>query len=431
MFRSPFVQLCLVATFAATAVATAHVSIAQEEPGHPGRPSSGRQIPIQPMTQVDTTTGAGYFSDPYPIHIEPSRVNGYIPPSFSGTTKEILSCPGGIRPGCFVVTPITVIVGSSIQREAQSQGSTITAIENNNIFRDNFGQWQMATTLYVKNPAYPDAGPWNVIVHAHPFTVTSFPLPNEWVADTLLIGSFAQPARANYDGKYFEGEGDLYLVYSKRLSDQPARDGIVAQLMQSATEPAPAAPTVLLQPEEAEGGYNSEYSESANSNSQFKLIETGNVTVVDGKYALAYSTGAYDQPNYKAGVAWSDTFLPADGSSYKKMLREDAAGVWGQPNHLEVQYLLQSQESDWPNYVASEVLAPGVPSIVEDEDGSWFLYLAGYDPSDAPTVPGTADFNPSHRSPFFLRLQIEVPAGATVATTSNLDLTSWITSARR
>ena len=415
MSRLPVVTFFIMAASAAAALATAGIAAARAQ-----------QIAIQPMTQVDTTSATGYFAEPYPIHAAPRWTTAAIPQSFSGTTKEILSCPSSIQADCCTATPITVSVGPSLVQQAQEQGSTLTSFENNNIYRDHTGAWQMATTAYVKNPAYADAGPWNVILHAHPASPSPYAVPTEWIADTLLIGSFAQPVRANYDGKYFADSGNLYLLYSKRLSNQPARDGIVAQLMRSATQPASVAPTVLLKPDDADGGYNSEYFNGLNPPNQFKLIETGNVSVVDGKYAMAYSTGAYNQPGYKAGVAWSDTFLPDAGSFYKKLLKRDTADVWGQPNHLEVQYLLQAQDSNWPNYVAAQVLAPGVPSIVKDGSGHWFLYFAGYAPSDTPTIPATGNFDPSHRRPFFVQLQITIPTDATVATTSATELTNWI-----
>ena len=416
----------IVATLAVTVpLSTLAGSLAQAQTTGSGPAAWRPQIAIEPMTHVVATTGSGYFSDPYPIHMPPLWINASTPPSFSGTTKEILSCWHLLRPACFEGRPLTITAGDDLIQQAKLQGSLLSTFENNNIMRDSAGQWHMATTVYVRNKAFPDAGHWNTIVHAHP-SAFSYSVPTEWVADTLLIGSFSQPAKANYDGKYFEDAGSLYLLYSKRLSDQPARDGIVAQPMQSATLLAAAPPTIMVAPEDANGGYNSELFHPLDPNDQFKLIETGNVTQIDGKYALAYSTGAYDQIGYKTGVAWSDSFLPAAGTFYKKMLKQDVAGVWGQPNHSEVEYLLQAQESDWPHDVAMQVLAPGVPSIVRDASGSWILYFAGYDPSDAPILPGTGDFDPSHRRPYFVGLNLKIPPQATVAGTSGFDLANWI-----
>ncbi len=425
MSRLPAVQRMLMAASAATALATAcgTPTLAQSAASEVAEVTP--QIAIQPLTHVVPNV-SGYFSDPYPIHLGPAGINAGIPQSLSGTTPQILSCPGKIKAGCFKPTPLTV-TGGVLEQQAQTHGSKLGVFENNNIFQDDAGNWQMATTVNIQNPAFPNAGPWTVIVHAHPTTPSAETIPTDWVADTLLIGSFAEPEKANYDGKYFEDSGKLYLLYSKRLPTTEPHDGIVAQLMVSPTQAAPEQPNVLLQPDIADGGFNSEFFNYLQPDSQFKLIETGNITVIDGKYVMAYSTGAFDQPNYKTGVAWSDTLLPPAGSNYKKVLKEDTAGVWGQPNHLEVQYLLQAQISDWPNYVFSQVLAPGVPSIVSDGNGGWLLYFAGYAPSDAPTKAPSGDFKPDHRRPLFVPLQVAIPAGATVAGTSSTDLVGWLT----
>ena len=386
----------------------------------PTPPPAPGQIMIQPMTSVAPSTGASYFSDPYPIQTTAPSSASTVP-TFAGTTKELLNCPGNLQPNCFMATPNTVAPGALAQ-QATAVGSSINGFENLNVYQDSSGAWQMATTAFVTNPADPSR--WNIIVHAHPSSVSSG-IPTAWVADTILVGSLTQPAPADYDGKYFEDSGNLYLVYSARLSTQPSEDGIVAQSMQSAMQPAASAPVPLLGPENANGGYNSELFNGLNQPNTFKLMETGNITKVQGKYAMAYSTGAYDQPDYKAGIAWSDTFLPPSGSYYRRVQKTDVTGVWGQPNHAEVQYLLQAQESAWPNYVASQVLSPGVPSIVTDSSGKYYLFFAGYAPSDAPIL-STGLYDGSHRRPFYINLQVDIPAGAAVATTPAQDLTSWI-----
>ena len=115
----------------------------------------------------------------------------------------------------------------------------------------------------------------------------------------------------------------------------------------------------MLAPDDANGGCNSEYFYGLDPKNPFKLVETGNVVKIQGKYALLYSTGDFEMPDYKTGIAWSDAFLPTSSTSYKKVLMPDLTGIWGQPGHLEVRYLLQSQESAWPNYAASQVIAPG------------------------------------------------------------------------
>ena len=280
----------------------------------------------------------------------------------------------------------------------------------------------MAATYFVKNPSVPHTGNWTVVVHAHPTNPLD---PLSWVADTLLVGSFSQYAKANYDGKYFLDGDTLYLIYSRNLSENPVHDGIVAQRMISLTEPAATAPVTLLEPA-PDAGFNSEFFFEDDPVSRFKLVETGNITRINGKYAMAYSTGDFQENDYKAGVAWSDTFLPAPGSTYRKILRPDPTAVWGKTGP-EVQYLLQSQEPAWPNYVAGEVVAPGVPSIVQASDGSWRLYYDGFAPDDHPFVKGSAvNFIADNRRPFYTPLQVNIPSGATVAAATDAELASWI-----
>ena len=382
-------------------------------------------LPIEPMTQVDTTAGTGYFSDPYPIYVAEPWTSASIPRAFSGTTKDLLLCWHGLQPGCYAETPITIDPGP-LAEQARQQGAVSSTFQNNNIFRGRDGIWQMVSTLNLRTAgAKSDATHWTVIVHAHP-TAVSYSIPTAWVADTVLVGSLGQPAPANYDGKFFEDKGTLYLLYSSRLSDNPAHDGVVAQTMQSAMRPASSPPVTMLQPEVINGGFNAELFHPTDSSDEFKLVETGNVTMIAGKYVMAYSTGAFDRSNYKAGVAWSDTFLPGAGNTYRKVVELDSAGVWGQPGHFEPLYLLQSQKPNWPNDVAAEVVAPGVPSIVADRDGGWILYFAGFAPSDAIADPTTGNFNAALRRPYFLRLRVDVPRDATVAATSNEDLARWI-----
>jgi hypothetical protein len=376
---------------------------------------------IQPMTNVTEHPRQGYFSDPYPIHVAASDAAA-IPQSFSGTTKEVLSCAGSPTAGCFHASQLTVTIGSALAQQAAASGSTLRTGINNNIFQDDSGAWHMAVTYYVSNLKHPTARAWTAILHAHPVSVSGSAVPTSWVADSLLVGSFVSPTKADYDGKYFEDAGKLYLVYSDRLSDTPARDGIVAQLMSSPESVASAPPTVLLAP----GDYKSELFFGLHQPSTFKLIETGNLTEVDGKYVMAYSTGAYDEPDYKIGLAWSDTFLPGQGASYRKITMPDTAGVWGKAGQPEVRYLLQAQQPNWPNYIGQTVLAPGVPAVIQDAQRR-YLTFAGYLPSDAPVSPKTGHYLPSSRRPFFAPLSVHIPADTTVAQTPDAELANWIT----
>jgi hypothetical protein len=386
----------------------------------PALTSAPAQV-IKPMTNVTKNPKQEFFSDPYPIHLAASDA-GSIPLTLSGTTQDLLGCPGSLAAGCFHATPISVAIGPDLGDQASAADATLRNEFNNNIFQDNSGKWQMAVSYYVSNPEFPDATAWTVILHAHPKKVVKGAVPTDWVADSLLVGSFSTPTKADYDGKYYEDGNTLYLVYSARLTNSPNHDGIVAQLMDKPDTPDAAKPTVLLAP----GDYNSELFNGLNQPDTFKLIETGNITRVDGKYLMAYSTGAYNEPDYKIGLAWSDTFLPAAGGSYRRITMTDTNGVWGKAGQPEVKYLLQSQEANWPNYIADTVMAPGVPAVVQDGQ-SWYLTFAGYLPSDAKPDPKTGHYDPSIRRPYYAPVSVDIPAGATVAQSSEADLANWIT----
>lgn len=377
-----------------------------------------KDIAIQPLTEVNVAAKAGYFPDPFPIHFT-HGVGSTGTLTFSGTNQSLLTCAEPVKPGSGRISPITVDF-SRFRQQAKNYGNTLPNIGNNNIYQDARGHWQMATTLHLSNGTVK----WNVIAHASP-TNTGNPVPTAWVADVILVGSLQTPAKADYDGKYFEDGGCLYLLYSKALQAYPLHDGVVAQLMQSSTQPAATPPVTLIEPTDENNGFNSEYY-LYNMSSPFKLVETGNVTKINGKYAIAYSTGDFQQPSYKAGVAWSDSFLPPLRQTYKKVLMEDVSGVWGQLHHLEVRYLLQAQKSDWPDYVFDQVFAPGVPSIVQDPSGTWYLFFAAYDPKDAPLLPNSANYDPKHRRPYFVELQVNVPKGRTVRETPDSQLATWI-----
>ena len=370
-------------------------------------------LAIQPMTTIGAD-GVGYFADPYPVRLAPS--NGGQTQVFSGTTKAIIWCAYPVSARCFAWTPATIDTGA-LGAEIAAAGASITNLQNLDVFQDDVGGWHAALTIGVHSAAHPNH--WTVLVHAHA-TAPAAPgiAPLAWSADTVLQGSFSEPVAGNHDGKYFQEGGRLYLVYVKNFVPKPAlRNGIVIQPMLSPTQPEPGGPTTLLMPGDRYGALNSEFY----GNTQAKLVEAPYIAKIAGKYALIYSTGAYQQVDYKAGVAWSDTLMPAPGSRYRKVLEADVQGVWGQPSRPEVRYLLQSQLSNWPNFTAGQVISPGVASAVEAPSGAWRLYFAGFDLSDRPpAAPG------SHRRPYFVGLRAAVPLGKTAAAASDAELATWL-----
>ena len=389
--------------------------------------SAPSSIVVQPMSSVDSSSGAGYFSDPFPALPFGTPQGATISQSFTGTTNNSLTCPGAIAPDCFAATPVQLDPGS-LRSQLVANSTTIKTYVAKAVYLDPTGTWNMVASAAVNYTGNPSTPFWYVLIHLHPTNAsTPAALPSQWSGDTVLVGSLSQSAPANYGGHYFADGGQLYLVYVGRVSSSLDNNGILAQAMLSPTQPASSPPVTLIAPSTVNGGYNSEYFGLNDAPGSFKLNETGNVTKINGKYLVAYSTGAYDLPNYKIGIAWSDTFLPAAGQTYTKVLKVDRAGLWGVPSHDEVEYLLQSYVSGWPHYIQSQVLAPGVPSIEQCNDGSWKLFFAGYDPGDAPTLSGTSNYDATHRRPYYIPVKVNIPAGASVASTSPHAIESWLT----
>lgn len=396
--------------------------------------STTATIPLYPMTQVNETAHLGYFGDPYPVHVAPWTAP-FLPQYFSGTTQELMTCERPMKPGCFDTSPITVKIADHLKTSANNANNEFFDQINRNIYQTDDGQWNMAVTLYLRNKSAPKTtleGTWTVIAHAHPNTQNTITTPTSWVADKILVGSVAKSAKANYDGKYFEDGKNLYLIYSKR-EEGTVHDGIVAQEMTSPTDLHSNVPVWLLAPSTADEGFNSEYFHinwaEGGPNADFKLIETGNITRINGKYVMAYSTGDYQQLDYKTGIAYSDTLLPKEGEMYRRILQTDTDGVWGKAGHPEVRYLLQSDKQAWPNYVGTQVFAPGVPSVVKEPSGKYFLYFDGFLPSNAPpakNAPKTS-YDPTYRRPFYVPLNIKVPTNGSVEAATDEELATWIT----
>ena len=396
--------------------------------------SATSSLPLYPMTQVNEKEHLGYFGDPYPIRVVPWTAH-FLPQYFSGTTQELMTCERPIKPSCFETSPITVKIPADLETSANNANNEFFDQINRNIYQTNDGQWNMAVTLYLRKKSAPITtleGTWTVIAHAHPEAQSTITAPTSWVVDKILVGSVAVSAKANYDGKYFEDGGELYLIYSKRKAGT-VHDGIVAQAMTCPSDLDSKDPVWLLAPSTADEGYNSEYFNinwaEGGPNADFKLIETGNITKIAGKYVMAYSTGDYQQLDYKTGIAYSDTLLPKEGGMYRRILQTDTEGVWGRPEHLEVRYLLQSDKQAWPNYVRAQVFAPGVPSVVEEPNGEYLLYFDGLLPSNAPPAKSApkVSYDPTYRRPFYVPLSIKVPTNGSVEAATDEELAKWIT----
>ncbi len=385
--------------------------------GAAAAPGASPEPAVVPMTAIGPG-GSGYFSDPYPVRLASGSGAGHQ--VLTGTTKAVLDCTYPLSPRCFSWTPVAIDTGGLGAAIAAAR-ATFTNFQNLDAFQDDAGAWHAVLAIGVQSAAHPRH--WTVLVHAHP-TATPAPgaTPIGWSADTVLSGSFSDPVEGNYDGKYFLDEGRLYLLYVKNFVPEPGlRNGIVIQPLLSPTRVAPVTPTVLLTTGDRFGALPSEDYGTTGA----KLVEAPYLVRVADRYALIYSTGAYQQVGYKAGIAWSDTLFPPPGGRYRKVLQVDPQGLSGPVGAKGVRYLLQSQYPGWPNYTGDRVVSPGVASAVRGPGGVWRLFFAGFDPADRPLVaPGVAEAD--HRRPFTVRLRVAVPLGRPVSASSDAELATWM-----
>ena len=373
-------------------------------------------LAIAPLTTVGPG-GAGYLADPQPIHLQPGAQpdRQYL----SGTTKAVIAGRYPVRAQSFSWTPITV-TPAGVQKDITAAGATFKTIQNTNIFQDDQGQWHAVVGVDVASPGHTS---WTVTCHAHPTedSVDGQP-PRAWTADTVLAGSFSDPMAGNYDGKYYEEDGRLYLLYVRNSAPAPdLRNEIVLPPM-AAPLRAQTGPVVLLTPGDRYGPLASE----DYANTPAKLVEAPWSVRINGKHTLIYSTGAYLTSGYKAGVAWSDSLIPGGPDArYRKVLMADPGKVWGEGGQPEVRYLVQSQKQAWPDFTASQVIGPGVAAAVQGPGGAWWLYFNGFAPGDMPTKPnGMVDG--THRRPYALQLNVDVTADRPVEGVSDAELATWL-----
>ena len=381
------------------------------------RTAATPRLPIVPLTTVGPEN-RGYMADPQPVRLAAQSDPHQL--FISGTTRAVISGTFPLKPSSLAWTPIEVNPGA-LRGAIQVAGGHVTNIQNTDVFQDDHQGWHAAITIGLSSQAHPEH--WTVIAHAKPVgPVSNDSVPTSWYADTLLSGSLTDAVNGNYDGKYYEEDGRLYLLYVKGTAPAPAlRNAIVLQAMTDPVTVAASAPVTLLTPGDRFGALNSE----RYANTQARLVEAPYITRVGGKYALVYSTGAYLTDGYKTAVAWSDTLMPPSNEHYRKVLMQDTQGVWQEPDRRDVRYLLQSQKPAWPDYSGAEVIGPGVAAAVEGPGGAYWLIFNGFAPNDRPRLPG-GQVDGTHRRPFGMRLRVSVPEGVRLSDVTDEQLASWM-----
>ena len=173
----------IVTVLSSAATAIPGWSVGQTLAGVPGSP-----LAVEPMTKIGAGE-VGYFEDPYPVSLAPSRAKQGI--SFSGTTQAVMHCDYPLSAGCFSWTPARISAGT-LSAQIAAAGDQFTNFQNLNVFQADDGRWHAVLAIGVRKPGATSR--WTVLVHAHP-TESASPdrVPLAWTADTLL------PAR---NGRY-------------------------------------------------------------------------------------------------------------------------------------------------------------------------------------------------------------------------------------
>ena len=308
---------------------------------------SKSNIQIHPLTTVINSDHKykGYFSDPYYVPYN-NEEKIYI----SGTTDKYLECDNFLSPECASAHSIAFNFSRALERK---MGNTkFCGVAEIHPFQSGSGHsrsWDAVVTLHVQKDKCEGIDGWSVIVHARPENQSHLDSPPiSWIGDKVLVGDFSKSAPANYDGKYFRTPpGELYLVYLKRYSKHPKRVGVFAWKMDNPrTLTHDSKPIPLLLPDE---NLNSE--DYHDGNVKFKPIETSNIAAIKNKFVMAYSVGKYNNQSYELAAAYSDTFLPAKGQQYRKVLMSNPDHLWGSRGNKEVYYLLQADQKQGWHYV--------------------------------------------------------------------------------
>lgn len=218
-----------------------------------------------------------------------------------------------------------------------------------------------------------------------------------WKLDRILLGDLDQGRTTYYDPRVFTGEdGRLYMMYSASPAHHRNVQVSVRRMLDAGSLDPSFKPRALLRAE----GYRSE----DRNPGYIQLVEGANLARVEDKYVLLYSVGDFTLGNYKLGMAFSETLIPAEGQTYRKALMPDPWNVWKNSEKLEeVCYLLQSEHKGWPNYCGHVVRGPGLGNIVKTRD-EYRVLFHGYRPDDRRR-------NPRHRYVWSLPLTVDIRAG--------------------
>ncbi len=212
----------------------------------------------------------------------------------------------------------------------------------------NYGKFNTSVAHFVPQPG-------NVWSNHSPVT--------RWKLNRVLVhDAYDAIAIRNEDGL-------LYLVYDGSPKPNDNRHIMAWRMLDPETLDQSFKPRAILSPE----GFRSE---DRNGRDGGQLVEAATISRIQGKYVMFYSVGDFAAGNYKLGVAFSDTLIPADGQKYQKLFAPDPQNIWGSNRRKEILYLLQSQKAAWPNYYATHLHAPGSGNFVEIDEKHLLVFHA-------------------------------------------------------
>ena len=215
------------------------------------------------------------------------------------------------------------------------------------VHRDSDGIYHAYGTLHLGNYhtiiAYFEPQPSETWEKGKPIT--------KWKFKNVVVGDPSKQDWNCYESKILQDKDKtLYLMYVERTG----RDNFIyAQKLKSWGRIDAAAPRRLMLRSE---GYRSEDRDKPGG---MQIVEGGSIIEWKGKYILLYSAGDFLLNNYKLGMAFSDTLIPAKGHMYHKVKIPDPKKVWGDKGSKEeIGYLFNRRSRNGPTTAGTSPPAP-------------------------------------------------------------------------
>ena len=250
-------------------------------------------------------------------------------------------------------------------------------------YKHDDGSWHAYGSIHI-------GGYKTFVCHFSPQGSKLWPI-TDWQLDKVIVAGRSKTA---YESKVYSDNTGLYLIYVETLAD--GNNHIMAQrLLDPENVDTSFKARAILSPEGLR-------SEDRNQPGSMQIVEGPNISRVvtpnGSKYVMFYAVGDFARKNYKLGVAYSDTLIPAGGAKYKKPKSLDNNNAWSNPKPMnEVVYTLQTQIPGWFNYAGNILKGPGLGNLVKYKGSYYAVFHAlGSGPQRGRWVwisPVTIDFS--------------------------------------